>query len=493
MAATRIYSPQLGTDIDQGVSSLGSLFAPPTAQQIQVQGTIANQQATQAAQAQARSNIQSGNGTPADYATLGSNSPAEQSGIASMFDFAKKNPNMAPAALDGQNYAIRGDASKTFVYQQSQPLDADKTRIVPTGNANFMGVPQVQTGTVKLGDDNVRLSDGTIVSAPAGEPEAPATTDALAAQIAAADYKRRQAAAGGVLPANDPIVAASLNRLAKTGAGVNVAVNNGDGSAGGAIEKEFGTSVGKTIAGDVQKGTDADERLSNSATMRAAIQSGGDNLTFGPFSKFALTAKKAIGSVIGQDLPGTSEADVINNVGFGLAAAAAKAINARGGTQAEFARAIESKPGLTMSRTGALASLDLLDQHAKADQQIAIMATDPTQVQTAQGTTTTRGALVRGNYAAAKADYYAKHPLMSPFNPGQPFGGDDINRMTQAAQAAGVPGTLAPSQSSSVAVGPANGAQSGAAQAAGGAAPATKTIGSQTYTKGADGNWYAGQ
>ena len=212
--AVRTYQPELGSDIQQGFSNLGALFGPPTAQSLVAQSTIANAQATQAAQAQARSNIQAGKGTAADFATLNVSDPEKQADIGSLFRQTQANPGAAPSSYDAPVYVLNGDAGKTFAGIQSQPMNDGQSRILPSGNAAQMGVPQTQHGVLSLGDSKALPGTGEtpIVSAP-DDNSAPDTTDGLAARVGWDAYQKARSQSQGTTPPSPAVGGTAGNSI----------------------------------------------------------------------------------------------------------------------------------------------------------------------------------------------------------------------------------------------------------------------------------------
>ncbi|UWU83159.1 hypothetical protein N2605_26930 [Bradyrhizobium yuanmingense] len=143
--------------------------------------------------------------------------------------------------------------------------------------------------------------------------------------------------------------------------------------------------------------------------------------------------KQAIGGLVGANLEGVPEAELINNIGFKLATQASRAISSRP-TQFEFGQALAVKPGLALSKPGMQAMLNIMEQNAKDDQALAALANDPAN---------------RQNWTATVQRYYADHPIMSPFDPSKPLGSSDIARLEAVA-----PQGAQPSLSAAVASAP---------------------------------------
>lgn len=229
---------------------------------------------------------------------------------------------------------------------------------------------------------------------------------------------------------------------------------NIDTKAPSAIETAYGEGVGGQLKMTLDNAGAAPRNLAEIAQFRDALSRAGDNVTTGPLSSYALKGKQAIGGLLGTTLDGVPEAELINNIGFKLATQAVKAISSRP-TQMEFGKALEIKPGLALSKPGMLATLSILEQNAKDDQALAVLANDPAN---------------RQNWTTTVQKYYAEHPVMSPFEPGKPLGATDIARLEAAAPAS----TPAPVTSAT----PAAGAKS-----------ATVTQNGHTYALQPDGSY----
>lgn len=206
-------------------------------------------------------------------------------------------------------------------------------------------------------------------------------------------------------------------------------VNIGDKTEN-AIEKGYGDAV---VAGDlkpvIEAGASAQARLGQIAVLRDAVNRAGDNITTGPLAGSVLKAKQALGGIFGTTLDGVPEAEVVNNIGYKLAAEAARGISSRP-TQFEFGQALATKPGLALSKPGMAATLSVMEQNAHDDQELAKLATVPAN---------------RQNWPAVREQYYAEHPIMSPFEPGKPLGKADIDKLEAASPNAAVTGIPASS------------------------------------------------
>lgn len=199
--------------------------------------------------------------------------------------------------------------------------------------------------------------------------------------------------------------------------GTSVTIDN---KAESAQEGEYGKVAGQQLGEVMKAGATAPQALQQVAMLRAAAARAGDNLSTGPFGPFALKAKQALGNLAGVEIPGTSEAEVINNIGYGLATQAARAISNRP-TQQEFANALSVKPGLSLSPQGMTAVLNIREQDLKDQIALAKLASVREN---------------RTNWPAVVADYYDTHPVMSPFDPSRPLGAQDVQAINGSQQQA---------------------------------------------------------
>lgn len=188
-----------------------------------------------------------------------------------------------------------------------------------------------------------------------------------------------------------------------------VTVNNGAENAEAAtVGRANGDVRGEYIKG----GAAAENTLESLHTIKEALTRGGDDIQTGPFASTILGAKQSMQSLLGIDLGGIKETEVAQKAGFALATQAAKAITSRP-TQMEFAKALENNPGITLSKAGSLAMIDILEQQQKARQDLATIAQN------------TPGK----DLAAATRKYYDEHPIMSPFDRSKPLGQTDVDKM----------------------------------------------------------------
>lgn len=254
--------------------------------------------------------------------------------------------------------------------------------------------------------------------------------------------KWRDTQTGAELPAGSQTVATP-------GTQVNI-----DSKAPNAIEDGYGKAV---VEGDlkpvIEAGASSQARLGQIGILRDAVARAGDNVTTGPLAGSVLKAKQALGGIFGTTLDGVPQAEVINNIGYKLAAEAARGISSRP-TQFEFGQALLTKPGLALSKPGMEATLSVMEQTAHDDQALAQLATVSAN---------------RQNWPAVRDKYYAEHPIMSPFDPSKPLGKADIDRLEAAAPQTGA----APAASATPAA----------------AKSATVTQGGHTYALQPDGSY----
>lgn len=160
----RMYQPQLGAQIQQGISNLGDLFAPPSAQDAYLSAKLKADQAAAAQKAAALAAVKGGSASPADYATAGISSDIQKAAnIADMFARAKADPRLSPAALDASVYATGLDAGKTFAGESMKPIAENATRAPASTIADALGIPRVQPGVVQT-------PQGGTTTLPAGAP-----------------------------------------------------------------------------------------------------------------------------------------------------------------------------------------------------------------------------------------------------------------------------------------------------------------------------------
>ena len=232
----------------------------------------------------------------------------------------------------------------------------------------------------------------------------------------------------GQIPSPSSYVGAPYTRQAPNQ--VNI-----DQKAESAQEGEVGKSIGQEIGDTLKAGASAPQALNTIRMMRAAAASGGDNLSTGPFGQSMLKAKQAIGNALNIEIPGTSEGEVLNNLGYGLATQAARAISNRP-TQFEFGQALAVKPGLAQSKDGFQALLNIRQQDLEDQLALGKLASVRAN---------------RDNWLAVKAQYYAEHPVMSPFDPSKPLGAGDVQAINGSQQQA-APSTISSQDASALPV-----------------------------------------
>lgn len=202
-----------------------------------------------------------------------------------------------------------------------------------------------------------------------------------------------------------------------TASGVNPVV---DYEAAAARAKKVADAQGDTIGEVVKAARPAAQRIQQLAVIGDALNRGGGSITTGPFAEAVLRGRQAIGDLFGVDLKGVPEAEVAQKTGLGLAIQTVKELTSRG-TQFELRSAVANNPGLLLSPTGSKAMINILTQTARQDIDLARLAQNPAN---------------HANWQDVQDNYYKTHPLMSPFDPNQPLGVNDLKRLQAAAPAA---------------------------------------------------------
>lgn len=177
-----------------------------------------------------------------------------------------------------------------------------------------------------------------------------------------------------------------------------------------ATAQKVGGAIGDTIGDTIEAGRSAYKRIQQLDIMEDALRRGQGNITTGPFADLALKGKQAVSSLFGINLAGVPEAEVAQKIGFGFATQAVKEISNRP-AQMEFLKGLENNPGLLLSPKGSFLMIDILRQSAKSDAQLARLAQNRANWD---------------NWQDVMADYYEKHPLMSPFEKGRQLGLKDL-------------------------------------------------------------------
>lgn len=126
-------------NIAKAFDNLATMFKPPTGTEMYGYAHAASAQAEMARKKQAFDNINSGNGTVADYAAAGIASPATQYGVAKMFEQSQR-PGARPEDNDAGSYAVHGNANNTFEGQgrklksdERNKLIEERTKVVVAG------------------------------------------------------------------------------------------------------------------------------------------------------------------------------------------------------------------------------------------------------------------------------------------------------------------------------------------------------------------------
>ena len=195
-----------------------------------------------------------------------------------------------------------------------------------------------------------------------------------------------------------------------------------------AEDAEVGKSKGQLLGGVISGGAAAHQKLQLLSQLDDAFKAGGSNIHTGPFSQGILEAKRGIGDLFGTQLDGVGPSDVASKLAFSLATNLTKEITNRP-AQAEFIKALQNVPGLSLSPEGNQAMISLQKQDAQHKMDLAGVAL---------------GSKNYAEYQPKERAYYDAHPLLSPFT-GKAFGSNDIDLLTRKGQIAS--GALPPDAS----------------------------------------------
>ncbi|WP_026606036.1 hypothetical protein [Methylocapsa acidiphila] len=395
-----------GNGIQAGFDNLSRLFTPPSGTDIYLSGKIKSERAAAQRQEAARAKIARDEADVQDFQDAGYANPQ------AAYEFAlSQRIGATPASLDMGNIALHGYAGSRASQTQKEAAEKDLKLTEMFGPKVLSQDQSIQFP----GDPNRAPIYGQASAAPGVTlfRTDPATGEVSTLKGVDKDVTKPETntnVAARITAAMTPAEYANptpMQRWALSqGGGQQINI----GGPESAINRSYGEAVGKQIGDVAAAGGTAPSVLNDIGTMRDAIQRGGDNITYGPAAEYALKARRALGNIVGEDLAGVPEADLINSVGFRLATAASKAISPRP-AQAEFLRALEAKPGLSQSKSGSLAMLDVMEQDQRDKLALAQLATDPKN---------------RENWAATVQNYYAAHPIMSPFDPSRPLGKQDV-------------------------------------------------------------------
>lgn len=139
------------------------------------------------------------------------------------------------------------------------------------------------------------------------------------------------------------------------------------------------TAEAKLAENEVQNVIDAREagkhagtKLQTLAILSDAWKRNGDSIYTGPGAETVLKAKQAAKN-FGIDLGGVPESEIVSKVGTQLAAQTAKDLTSRP-TQFDFAVMLQNNPGLMVSEAGNRALINIGQQQAKRELQLAQLA-----------------------------------------------------------------------------------------------------------------------
>ena len=166
-------------------------------------------------------------------------------------------------------------------------------------------------------------------------------------------------------------------------------------------------------------GKHAGTKLQTLAVLADAWKRGGDSIYTGPGAEAILKAKQ-VAKNLGLDIGGVPESEIVSKVGTQLAAQTAKDLTSRP-TQFDFAVMLQNNPGLLISEAGNKALINVGQQQAKRELQIAALA---------------RKYRYGDDWGATLEKFEHEHPIISPLTgkaldpnevmfpgPAQPSGG----------------------------------------------------------------------
>lgn len=187
----------------------------------------------------------------------------------------------------------------------------------------------------------------------------------------------------------------------------NSAAKKGAETTSEELSKAQTVPIGEAI----KQGNDSQDVRNSLAILKDAYAKGGPNINGGPLGKSLLAAKQFVNQATGYDVGGLPESEVIDKTNLGLSFKLVKALTSRG-TQMEVLGAMKANPGLLTSNKGSTYMIDLLDQQAKQAQELGEIASNVKNP---------------SEWAKAKKEYYASHPLISPFT-GKPLIGLEVSK-----------------------------------------------------------------
>lgn len=167
---------------------------------------------------------------------------------------------------------------------------------------------------------------------------------------------------------------------------------------------------------DFKRGMGAQQRRQVYQTLNDAYSAGGDAISGGPVGQKILEGKQLLNQVLGLNLEGLPETEVIKKTSGKLAQEAAAGLR---GTNMEFNAALGRSPGLEMSNTGSKYMLHILNQENNRDERWAI----------------TGQKVAPEDYAQTRKNFYDSNPIVSPFT-GKPLAGDIVEKDMQQLRSA---------------------------------------------------------
>lgn len=406
--------------IGQMAGSLASMFAPPTPQEMLTTQTIAQQNAASAATADALSR------QPASIRDLWNitHDPAKMAQFQQNVIAASGAPI---AAQDPWAYAGTQDFGKTAASNLVKVIPKGSTLVAPSAIGAPYGFNTLAPPGADTSDDSTGPAKAAPVAAPGG-PVGFAVPDDPSTKQMNTDQLRAKYAQDALDNPGDPTKQAALANFNKmyppSNGGPTINVN---GNPNG-IEDGWNKAVGADLAEVEKAAKEAPTTRGMLLQLKAAAEHGGKNITTGPAAQFALKTKQALGSALGVNFDGVPEAELMNNIGTTIAAQATRAMSQRGGTQFEFANQLLTKPGLSQSPEGMKAIIAMKMQELDDNEHLGQLANDPQN---------------RANWLQVRKNYYATHPVMSPFFPGHAFGEADIAKIDAATPEVG-PAPTAP-------------------------------------------------
>jgi hypothetical protein len=175
-------------------------------------------------------------------------------------------------------------------------------------------------------------------------------------------------------------------------------------------EQELSKAKVSDVVDAIGSAKPARDRLQTLSQLADAWNSGGNDITTGPLvGEGALKLKQIAKGMFGIDSAGLTQSELIQKVGTQLSAMAAKDLTSRP-TQFDFKVFLANNPGLELSPGGNLALINLMQQKAKNDVQLAALA---------------RQQKNGDNWDSVVADFDKTHPIISPLT-GKPLDPNEV-------------------------------------------------------------------